>query len=97
MKNMTDELAEINRNAAIVAPEDIQILNEENEAIEEVDYKTKCQLLQNNLDSAYAKIRALEQELNTKTVKERSTDMLISQAVSVFSNTIMLAIKDKNN
>lgn len=97
MKNMTDELAEINRNAAIVAPEDVQILNEENEVIEEVDYKTKCQLLQNNLDSAYTKIRALEQELNTKTVKERSTDMLISQAVSVFSNTIMLAIKDKNN
>lgn len=63
---------------------------------EPVNWEGKCMLLQNNLDSAYAKIRELERQLSEREIKERSTDMLITQAVSVFSNTVNLAIKNKN-
>lgn len=63
----------------------------------EINWEQKCQLLQNNLESAYAKIRYLEKQMSEKAVKDRSSDMLISQAVSVLSNTIMLAIKNKEN
>ncbi len=89
------------------------IMDEEEKAIEsiynpednfEINYKeeyakikNKYDLLENNLNSAYAKIRELEKQLSENEIKERSTDMLISQAVSVFSNTITLAIKNKNN
>lgn len=64
---------------------------------EEINWEAKCELLQNNLISAYAKIRELEKRISEKEVKERSSDMLISQAVSVLSNTVMLAIKNKEN
>ena len=89
------------------------IMDEENKALNEItnptedfemDYaeeyakiKNKYDLLENNLNSAYAKIRELEKQIAENEIKERSTDMLISQAVSVFSNTITLAIKNKNN
>lgn len=63
----------------------------------EIDWKGRCELLENNLKSAYEKIRYLEKQMSEKAVKERSSDMLISQAVSVLSNTIMLAIKNKEN
>lgn len=67
------------------------------ETPEEINWEAKCELLQNNLVSAYAKIRELEKQISDKAVKERSSDMLISQAVSVLSNTVMLAIKNKEN
>lgn len=67
------------------------------EAPAQVDWEAKCELLKNNLESAYAKIRQLEKQISDKAVKERSADMLISQAVSVLSNTVMLAIKNKEN
>jgi len=63
----------------------------------EIDWKGRCELLENNLQSAYEKVRYLEKQMSEKAVKERSSDMLISQAVSVLSNTIMLAIKNKEN
>lgn len=63
----------------------------------EIDWIGRCELLENNLKSAYEKIRYLEKQISEKAVKERSSDMLISQAVSVLSNTIMLAIKNKEN
>lgn len=81
----------------IIEPNDeIENTNDETEP-EEIDYKSKCELLQNNLHLAYEKIRYLEKQLSDREIKERSTDMLISQAVSVFSNTVTLAIKNKNN
>lgn len=64
---------------------------------EEINWEAKCALLQNNLNLAYEKIRQLEKQLSDRAVKERSADMLISQAVSVLSNTVMLAIKNKEN
>lgn len=64
---------------------------------EQIDWETKYALLTKNLESAYAKIRQLEKQLSDRTLKERSSDMLISQAVSVLSNTVMLAIKNKEN
>ena len=64
---------------------------------EYIKIKNKYDLLESNLNSAYAKIRELEKQLSENEIKERSTDMLISQAVSVFSNTITLAIKNKQN
>jgi len=76
-------------------PEEAFIEQAEEET--EINWEQKCQLLQNNLESAYEKIRYLEKQMSEKAVKDRSSDMLISQAVSVLSNTIMLAIKNKEN
>lgn len=89
-------------------PEDLKNINplvtEENiseevmeEQPEEINWEAKCELLKNNLDSAYAKIRQLEKQLSERALRERSSDMLISQAVSVLSNTVMLSIKNKEN
>jgi len=78
-------------------PEEAFIKQAEEEITEEINWEQKCQLLQNNLESAYEKIRYLEKQISEKAVKDRSSDMLISQAVSVLSNTIMLAIKNKEN
>lgn len=72
-------------------------MEETPETPEQIDWEGKCNLLQNNLESAYAKIRQLEKQLSDRAVKERSSDMLISQAISVLSNTVMLAIKNKEN
>lgn len=58
---------------------------------------TKCALLENNLKSAYEKIRFLESTRDSKEILERNADALILQAISVFSNTVSLAIKNKNN
>lgn len=73
------------------------VMEETTDTPEQVDWATKCSLLTANLESAYAKIRQLEKQISDKAVKERSADMLISQAVSVLSNTVMLAIKNKEN
>ena len=73
------------------------VMEETPETHEQVNWETKCALLTANLESAYAKIRQLEKQISDKAVKERSADMLISQAVSVLSNTVMLAIKNKEN
>ena len=73
------------------------VMEETPDTPEQVDWETKCSLLTANLESAYAKIRQLEKQISDKAVKERSADMLISQAVSVLSNTVMLAIKNKEN
>lgn len=70
---------------------------EEENAPEEINWEARCELLQNNLKSAYAKIRQLEKQLSDRALRERSSDMLISQAVSVLSNTVMLSIKNKEN
>lgn len=70
---------------------------DEQEQPEEINWEAKCELLKNNLDSAYAKIRQLEKQLSERALRERSSDMLISQAVSVLSNTVMLSIKNKEN
>jgi uncharacterized protein with von Willebrand factor type A (vWA) domain len=89
-------------------PEDLKNINplvtEENiseevmeEQPEEINWEAKCELLKNNLNSAYAKIRQLEKQLSERALRERSSDMLISQAVSVLSNTVMLSIKNKEN
>lgn len=74
-----------------------EMLNADENKPEEIDWQTKCSLLTANLESAYAKIRQLEKQISDRAVKERSSDMLISQAVSVLSNTIMLSIKNKEN
>lgn len=74
-----------------------EMLNADENKPEEINWEAKCKLLQNNLESAYAKIRQLEKQISERTLKERSSDMLISQAVSVLSNTIMLSIKNKEN
>lgn len=81
----------------IVKPVENEINEPVMEAPEEINWEAKCELLTHNLESAYAKIRQLEKQMNDRLVKERSADMLISQAASVFSNTIMLAIKNKEN
>ena len=73
------------------------VMEETPDTPQQVDWETKCSLLTANLESAYAKIRQLEKQISDKAVKERSADMLISQAVSVLSNTVMLAIKNKEN
>lgn len=89
------------KNPNIVEPIEDEIngpvMEETPDTPEQIDWQTKCSLLTANLESAYAKIRQLEKQLSDKAVKERSTDMLISQAVSVLSNTVMLAIKNKEN
>ena len=77
--------------------EAVEEVNTTLETPEEINWEAKCKLLQNNLESAYAKIRQLEKQISERTLKERSSDMLISQAVSVLSNTIMLSIKNKEN
>ena len=77
--------------------EAVEEVNTSLETPEEINWEAKCKLLQNNLESAYAKIRQLEKQISERTLKERSSDMLISQAVSVLSNTIMLSIKNKEN
>lgn len=77
--------------------EAVEEVNTTLETPEEINWEAKCKLLQNNLESAYAKIRQLEKQISDRAVKERSSDMLISQAVSVLSNTIMLSIKNKEN
>lgn len=77
--------------------EAVEEVNATLETPEEINWEAKCKLLQNNLESAYAKIRQLEKQISDRAVKERSSDMLISQAVSVLSNTIMLSIKNKEN
>ena len=74
-----------------------EMLNADENKPEEIDWQTKCALLTANLESAYAKIRQLEKQISDRAVKERSSDMLISQAVSVLSNTVMLSIKNKEN
>lgn len=74
-----------------------EMLNADENKPEEINWEAKCELLKNNLESAYAKIRQLEKQISDRTLKERSSDMLISQAVSVLSNTIMLSIKNKEN
>ena len=74
-----------------------EMLNADENKPEEIDWETKCELLTHNLESAYAKIRQLEKQISDRALKERSSDMLISQAVSVLSNTIMLSIKNKEN
>ena len=74
-----------------------EMLNADENKPEEINWQTKCELLTHNLESAYAKIRQLEKQISDRTLKERSSDMLISQAVSVLSNTIMLSIKNKEN
>lgn len=73
------------------------MFDEEQTQPEEINWEAKCELLQHNLESAYAKIRQLEKQISDNALKERSTDMLISQAISVLSNTVMLAIKNKEN
>ena len=77
--------------------EAVEEVNTTLETPEEINWEAKCKLLQNNLESAYAKIRQLEKQISDRAVKERSSDMLISQAVSVLSNTVMLSIKNKEN
>ena len=77
--------------------EAVEEVNATLETPEEINWEAKCKLLQNNLESAYAKIRQLEKQISDRTLKERSSDMLISQAVSVLSNTVMLSIKNKEN
>lgn len=77
--------------------EAVEEVNATLETPEEINWEAKCKLLQNNLESAYAKIRQLEKQISDRAVKERSSDMLISQAVSVLSNTVMLSIKNKEN
>ena len=77
--------------------EAVEEINTTLETHEEINWEAKCKLLQNNLESAYAKIRQLEKQISDRAVKERSSDMLISQAVSVLSNTVMLSIKNKEN
>ena len=77
--------------------EAVEEVNTTLETPEEINWEAKCKLLQNNLESAYAKIRQLEKQISERALKERSSDMLISQAVSVLSNTIMLSIKNKEN
>lgn len=74
-----------------------EMLNADENKPEEIDWQTKCELLTHNLESAYAKIRQLEKQMSDRALKERSSDMLISQAVSVLSNTVMLSIKNKEN
>lgn len=74
-----------------------EMLNANENKPEEVNWETKCELLTHNLESAYAKIRQLEKQISDRALKERSSDMLISQAVSVLSNTVMLSIKNKEN
>ena len=74
-----------------------EMLNADENKPEEINWQTKCELLTHNLESAYAKIRQLEKQISDRTLKERSSDMLISQAVSVLSNTVMLSIKNKEN
>lgn len=74
-----------------------EMLNADENKPEEIDWQTKCELLTHNLESAYAKIRQLEKQISDRALKERSSDMLISQAVSVLSNTVMLSIKNKEN
>ena len=75
--------------------EAVEEVNATLETPEEINWEAKCKLLQNNLESAYAKIRQLEKQISDRALKERSSDMLISQAVSVLSNTVMLSIKNK--
>ena len=77
--------------------EAVEEVNTTLETPEEINWEAKCKLLQNNLESAYAKIRQLEKQISERALKERSSDMLISQAVSVLSNTVMLSIKNKEN
>ena len=77
--------------------EAVEEVNATLETPEEINWEAKCKLLQNNLESAYAKIRQLEKQISDRALKERSSDMLISQAVSVLSNTVMLSIKNKEN
>ena len=77
--------------------EAVEEVNATLETPEEINWEAKCKLLQNNLESAYAKIRQLEKQMSDRTLRERSSDMLISQAVSVLSNTVMLSIKNKEN
>lgn len=74
-----------------------EMLNANENKPEEINWQTKCELLTHNLESAYAKIRQLEKQISDRALKERSSDMLISQAVSVLSNTVMLSIKNKEN
>ena len=74
-----------------------EMLNADENKQEEINWQTKCELLTHNLESAYAKIRQLEKQISDRALKERSSDMLISQAVSVLSNTVMLSIKNKEN
>ena len=74
-----------------------EMLNADENKPEEINWQTKCELLTHNLESAYAKIRQLEKQISDRALKERSSDMLISQAVSVLSNTVMLSIKNKEN
>ena len=74
-----------------------EMLNAYENKPEEINWQTKCELLTHNLESAYAKIRQLEKQMSDRALKERSSDMLISQAASVLSNTIMLSIKNKEN
>ena len=74
-----------------------EMLNADENKPEEINWQTKCELLTHNLESAYAKIRQLVKQISDRALKERSSDMLISQAVSVLSNTIMLSIKNKEN
>ena len=67
------------------------------ELIAEVNQlKTRSALFKANLDSAYEKIRKLTDESEKRLINEHNTDALVLQAVSVFSNTISLAIKNKN-
>ena len=77
--------------------EAVEEVNTTLETPKEINWEAKCKLLQNNLESAYAKIRQLEKQISERALKERSSDMLISQAVSVLSNTVMLSIKNKEN
>ena len=74
-----------------------EMLNADENKPEEIDWQTKCELLTHNLESVYARIRQLEKQISDRALKERSSDMLISQAVSVLSNTVMLSIKNKEN
>lgn len=74
-----------------------EMLNANENKPEEINWQTKCELLTHNLESAYTKIRQLEKQISDRALKERSSDMLISQAVSVLSNTVMLSIKNKEN
>ena len=67
------------------------------ELIAEVNrLRTRSALFEANLDSAYEKIRRLTDESEKRLINEHNTDTLVLQAVSVFSNTISLAIKNKN-
>lgn len=77
--------------------EAVEEVNATLETPEEINWEAKCELLTHNLESAYAKIRQLEKQISERALKERSSDMLISQAVSVLSNTVMLSIKNKEN